>query len=220
MPRALLGAAALATVAGLSTTTPGLAHPHVFVDVKSDLVFAEDGKLVSVRHAWRFDEGYSAFASQGLDTDGDGSLTVEELAPLAEVNVQSMAEYDYFTFVTAGNRELILAAPNEYWLQSDGGFLTLYFTVPISEPVEVRSLPASIEVFDPTFYVSFVFVDEDPIRLDGAPQGCKFEVTRPSGLDETSSQLLAGVGPEQRELPPELQALTVGQTNGVQLGCP
>ncbi len=213
--RMLLAAGALLASASMAS-----AHPHVFVDVKSDLVFGEDGRLAAVRHAWRFDEGYSAFATQGLDADGDGSFSPQELAPLADINVESMADYDYFTFVTAGDRELALAKPTEYWLQSDGGLLTLYFTVPLEAPAEVRSLPAAVEVYDPTYYVSFVFVDEDPVKLEKAPDGCRFQVSRPSGLDPMAAAMLAEVGPDQRELPPDLQLLTIDQTNSVQLGCP
>lgn len=219
---ALRRAAAAATVVAAMAIHPqdAAAHPHVFVDVKSDLVFDAEGRLTAVRHAWRFDEGYSAFASQGLDTDGDGTLSVEELHPLAEINVESMADYDYFTFGVAGDRELAFGKPTEFWIQSDHGMLTLYFTLPLETPAEIRSLPASVEVFDPTYYVSFVFVDDDPVTLADAPAGCAFEVSRPSGLDPMAAAALAEVGPDQRDLPPELQVLTVDQTNAVAIGCP
>jgi ABC-type uncharacterized transport system substrate-binding protein len=217
--RAWLAAAICSFVAAI-TATPATAHPHVFVDVKTEVVFDDDGRLTAVRHAWRFDEGYSAFASQGLDENGDGTLSVEELSPLARMNVESMLEYDYFTFVTAGDREIAMGTPSEYWIQSGDGLLTLYFTLPLAEPVEIRSLPASVEVFDPTYYVSFAFVETEPVTLAGAPEGCKFEVNRPSELDPGSAAMLAEIGPDQRELPPELQVLTVDQTNGVRLGCP
>lgn len=214
--RSLAAAAAAAVLAPAGAA----AHPHVFVDVKTDLVFDGGGKLSAVRHAWRFDEGYSAFASQGLDADGDGTLTVEELKPLADVNVESLAEFDYFTFVTAGDREVGLAKPTEYWVQSDGGILTLYVTLPLSEPAEIRSLPASVEVYDPTYYVAFAFVETEAVALENAPEGCKFEISRPPEMDPESAAMLAEIGPDQRELPPELQVLTVDQTNGVRLGCP
>jgi ABC-type uncharacterized transport system substrate-binding protein len=211
---------ALIAMAALLVPGPALAHPHVFVEVKTDLVFDDAGKLTAVRHAWRFDDGYSAFASQGLDADGDGTLSVEELKPLADINVESLAEFDYFTYLTAGDREIAMGKPKDYWVQSDGGLLTLYFTLPTSEPVEVRSLPASMEVYDPTYYVAFDFVEADPVALDNAPAGCKVAVQRPPEMDAASAAQLAQIGPDQRELPPDLQLLTLDQTNGVQLGCP
>jgi ABC-type uncharacterized transport system substrate-binding protein len=217
--RPTAGSALIAALLALATGRAE-AHPHVFIDAMADVVFDDQGRLVGVRHVWRFDEGYSAFASQGLDADGDGTLSVEELKPLAEVNVDSMKDYDYFTFITAGDRDIALARPSEYWLQSDGGLLTLYFTVPTESPVEIRGLPAQVDVFDPTYYVAFEFVEGDAVSLENAPAGCALKVTRPPDMDAATAELLAGIGPDQRELPPELQVLTVDQVNGVALSCP
>jgi ABC-type uncharacterized transport system substrate-binding protein len=147
-------------------------------------------------------------------------LSVEELKPLADINVESMKDYGYFTFVTAGDRDIDLAAPKEYWLQSDDGLLTLYFTVPTATPVEIRGLPAVVDVYDPTYYVAFAFVEDDPVTLENAPAGCSFDVSRPPEMDAATSELLAGVGPDQRDLPAELQVLTIDQVNGVALRCP
>jgi ABC-type uncharacterized transport system substrate-binding protein len=59
------------------------AHPHVWVTVKSELVYAPDGSVSGVRHAWTFDDMFSVFALQGLESKTKGEYTREELAPLA-----------------------------------------------------------------------------------------------------------------------------------------
>ena len=38
------------------------AHPHVWVQVTSQIVYDSEGKAAAVRHAWKFDDMYSAFA--------------------------------------------------------------------------------------------------------------------------------------------------------------
>src|SRR5262245_39643709 len=80
----LLSAFVLATTAG---SNEAQAHPHVWVTVKSELVYGPDGAVTAVRHHWTFDEMFSTFATQGLDTDKDGKLSRDELKGLAEVNV-------------------------------------------------------------------------------------------------------------------------------------
>ena len=97
-----------------------------------------------------------------------------------------MKDYDYFTFITAGDEEIGLGKPAEYWLQSDDGLLTLYFTLPTEAPVELRGLPASVEVYDPTYFVAFEFVDDNPVKLEDAPATCKFSITRPPDMDAAS----------------------------------
>ena len=76
---------------------PALAHPHVWVTMKSEVVYAPDGTVTGVRHAWTFDDMFSTFATQGIETKKKGEFTREELKPLAEVNVTSLKEFDYFT---------------------------------------------------------------------------------------------------------------------------
>jgi ABC-type uncharacterized transport system substrate-binding protein len=200
--------------------TPAFAHPHVFVDAKADVVFDTAGKVTAIRQVWRFDDGYSAFASQGLDANGDGTFSVEELQPLADLNVESLKEFGYFTFLAAGDRDVDFAAPTEYWIQSDGGLLTLYFTLPTTSPVEIRSLPAQLEVYDPTFFVSFVFVEDNPVTLVNAPAGCGSDVIRPKELDPSIAATLADIPADQREIPAELQLFTEELSNGADLKCP
>ena len=68
-------------------TAPAEAHPHVWITAKSEVVYAPDGSITGVRHAWTFDEMFTTYALQGLATKTKGVYTREELAPLAQTNV-------------------------------------------------------------------------------------------------------------------------------------
>jgi hypothetical protein len=57
-----------------------------------------DGRRCEVR---TFDDMFSAFATQGIESKKKGEFTREELAPIAEVNVTSLKEYDFFTYAKA-----------------------------------------------------------------------------------------------------------------------
>ena len=81
----------------LAGATQALAHPHVYVTMKSEIVYGADGTVTGVRHAWAFDDMFSTYALQGLESKKKGVYTREELQPLAEVNVTSLKEYDFFT---------------------------------------------------------------------------------------------------------------------------
>src|SRR4030081_1217318 len=87
----------------LTSAFAGLAHahPHVWVTMHTELVYAPDGSITGIRHAWSFDDMLSTFATQGLESKEKGKFTREELAPLAKVNVESLKEYEYFTYATA-----------------------------------------------------------------------------------------------------------------------
>ena len=38
------------------------AHPHVWVTIKSEVVYGADGAATGLRHAWTFDDMFSTFA--------------------------------------------------------------------------------------------------------------------------------------------------------------
>src|SRR5215472_656731 len=117
-----LGLCGLAACAGLVITTAAArAHPHVWVTMKSELVYAPDGTVTGVRHVWTFDEMFSTFATQGLETKQKGVFTREDLKPLAEVNVTSLKEYDYFTKAKANTKKVEFKDPVDYWLEFTDG---------------------------------------------------------------------------------------------------
>ena len=122
---------------GLVATTPAHAHPHVWVTMKTDLVYGPDGAITGVRHAWAFDDMFSAFATQGLASKEKGKFTRAELAPLAKVNIESLKEYDYFTYLTADGKKVELTDPApDYWLDYGDSVLTLNFTLPLKSAGE------------------------------------------------------------------------------------
>jgi ABC-type uncharacterized transport system substrate-binding protein len=183
--------AALAALAA----TPAVAHPHVWATVRSEIVFGPDHRITGVRQAWTFDEFYTAMAVQGLDTNGDGIFSKEELEPLAKVNVDSLKDFDYFTFVHFGDDDdhnFPLKPPVDYWLTYDKGVLTLHFTLPLETPVDPTKKEVQMDVYDPSFFVAFGFAKEDPVKLAGTPdKGCSAKVKLPDPGSEEDAQALS-----------------------------
>ena len=159
------------------------AHPHVWVTMTSELVYAPDGTVTGVRHAWAFDDMFSAFATQGLETKQKGVFTREELAPLAQVNIDSLKDFDYFTIAKANGKKAAFNGPTDYWLEYKNEVLTLHFTLPFKAPVKVQRL--DVEVYDPTYFVDFEMAEKDPVKLVDAPSACKLTVARP--IDATAA---------------------------------
>ena len=183
--------AALGAVIGLAlSASPAAAHPHVWVVVKSDVIYSPDGRISAVRHAWTFDEAYSSFAVQGLDKNNDGKLSADELAELAQVNVESLHEFDFFTFAKASGAKQDFGKPVDYALDYDKAQLTLSFTLPLKAPSNRKTF--SLEIYDPTWFVSFTLADgDDAVKTTGAPAGCARTITRPRPMEATQQQRLS-----------------------------
>jgi len=161
------------------------AHPHVWVTISSEVVYAPDGSATGVRHAWAFDDMFSAFATQGIETKQKGVFTREDLAPLAQVNVDSLKDFDYFTYAKANGKKTEFDGPTDYWLEYKKEVLILHFTLPFKAPVKAQRL--DVEVYDPTYFVDFSMAEKDPITLVGAPAPCKLTVVRPTDSNVASN---------------------------------
>jgi ABC-type uncharacterized transport system substrate-binding protein len=182
-------------VAAVASFAPdALAHPHVWATVRSAIVFGPDHRIVGIRHAWTFDEFYTAMAVQGLDTDKDGVYSKEELQPLAKVNVESLKEFDYFTFLRSGKdgKPLPLKEPTDYWVDYDKSLLTLHFTLPLETQLEVGAEELAVDVYDPSFFVAFAFATDSPMKLTGSPgQGCTATIQKPDAEAEAEAKALS-----------------------------
>lgn len=206
-------------IAGCVLSFAADAHPHVFVDAKVDVVFDASGRLSAVRNTWQFDEGFSQFAIEGNDTNGDGNLSAEELQSLAKINVESLEEYGFFTHLSVGEAEAPLRPPTVYGLAFDGSRLTLSYTLPLATPVAVDS-ETRLEVFDPQYFVAFAFSAQTPVSLVDAPAGCSAAHHEPEELDNSTMNVLSQIPMDQRSLPPYLAEATKSLANYVVLGCP
>lgn len=202
----------------LGRADPALAHPHIWVDATAEIVFNEAGEFAAVRHSWRFDEAYSAWAVQGLDTDGNGALSEAELQPLADDNMVGLAEYGFFTFGDVDGTEIGFGAPADPRMRFEEGVLTLSFEIAASPAAKVGG-ELELEVGDPEYYAAFSFEGSDAVALAGAPAGCATEINPPRAIDPEIEQELFELPADVTVLPPHLRQAARDLANSVVVAC-
>lgn len=192
------------------------AHPHVWVIMTTEVVYGPDGAATGLRHAWAFDDMFSSFATQGLESKEKGKFTREELAPLAKVNVESLKEFGYFTVATADGHKAALGEPlADYWLDYKDEVLTLNFTLPFEKPVKAKSL--TVDIYDPTIFVDFAFGKGTPVKLVGAPAGCKVATELPKEMTREDALRLSQIPADQ---PNTSMAWGAKFANKILVNCP
>jgi ABC-type uncharacterized transport system substrate-binding protein len=168
----------LIVAGGLALSPEASAHPHVWVTVKTTVQF-KDNAIVGLQQNWTFDEFYAAMAIEGLDKNNDGIYDRQELAPLAQVNIDGIKEFDYFTFAKLGTDKLAFAPPTDYWLEYSNKILTLHFTLPLAKPLPATAKGFAFSTYDASFFIDFELAEEDPISLQGdVPHGCSPTVVK------------------------------------------
>jgi ABC-type nickel/cobalt efflux system permease component RcnA/ABC-type uncharacterized transport system substrate-binding protein len=184
---------------------PAAAHPHVWIEARSNVVFDDQGRIIALDHRWTMDEMYTEAAVDGLDKDGDGVYSPEELAPLTKENIDSLREYDYFTALKAGDRKSAfgeVVEASQFW---DNKRLTLSFRLPLKEPVDPLKAYVAYRVYDPGFFIAIEFPPQDAVAPTGSiPAGCRIELKAPVSDQQTADAkaMLATKGVDW-QAPPE-----------------
>jgi ABC-type uncharacterized transport system substrate-binding protein len=179
-----------AALAFLALTGPALAHPHVWVTVRSQIAFSPDGKVSGVIHDWTFDEMYSSFAVQGLAQPGQLAKR-EDFAPLAKENAGGLAQIGYFTTLKIAGKAVDFGDVTDYWMEERPDHLvTFHVVMPLKTPMPPGKF-FSLLVADPEFFIDFEFDDKDAVKLDDAPAGCSLSVAKPKPLEADESAKLS-----------------------------
>jgi ABC-type uncharacterized transport system substrate-binding protein len=199
---------ALAFLALAASAAPAASHPHAWVQMKTSIVFNDKGLIAGLGQFWVFDEAYTQVALEGLDVDKDGTYSDSELGPLTKVNMQSIADYHYFTVMELnGERQLFDSVDATRAKQVYvNGRLALHFTVPLKTPINPRTGAFAAKVYDPDYYIAFEYVDGDPIMMTGKPpEGCKPDLrSLPTEEDlEKTRDYLATKGQDWKPPPEE-----------------
>jgi ABC-type uncharacterized transport system substrate-binding protein len=174
----------------LTGAAPALAHPHVWVTAKSELVFDAGRKLAGIRQTWTFDEAYSAYMTINLDSKHDGVPDPDKLADLARTNLTSIAEFGFFTQAKANGKEVAFGPPEAPVQTFANRRLTLQFLLPLKTPIPPPKVMV-MGVDDPSFFVAFSFAaGDEAVRLSGPPTGCALNVNRAAQVAEEGKQIV------------------------------
>ena len=194
------------------------AHPHILIDARAEVEFNAQGQLIGVRNIWDFDDAFSAYSTQGYDSKRDGKPTRKDLQPLAEINVKSLAAYNFFTEVKLDGTAVPLGPVKDYWDEFAHEKLTLRFTLPTAAPVSVAGKKLEIDVYDPEYFAAIAFDAEKPVDLVGT-KTCTVAVHRPEPLDAGIASQLSIIPANVRELPDDLRSVTEKLVNGMVVTC-
>ncbi|WP_208983440.1 DUF1007 family protein [Pannonibacter carbonis] len=97
--------------------------------------------------------------------------------------------------------------------------LELHFVLPLKEPSDLAAA-ITFDIYDPTYYVDFRFSRADgALGVVGGPGNCRVERRDPPSLDAQTAAALAAIGPEQRDLPPELEQAAAQLVNQMIVTC-
>ncbi len=163
-------------LAAMGHSGPTQAHPHVFIDGVTDVVF-EHGKIVGIRQHWTFDDVFSLLMIEDFDKNKNGKFDKAEIEALQKGAFEAVREFGYFTHIRLDGKKIAVNRVAEFSANLAKGRISYSFLVPFVEPVDPKTTKVDLGTYDDTFYVSVTYDAIDPVRLSGAgSSGCHFKM--------------------------------------------
>jgi ABC-type uncharacterized transport system substrate-binding protein len=182
-----------------AAAAPATAHPHVWIEMRSDVVFDDKGQITAMNLMWTFDDAYAQMAIDGLDANGDGVYSPSELEPLTKENIASLKDYEFFTVMRFNGKKQALGEVTEFGQIWSNDKLQLHMRVPLQTPVDPAKGEFVAKVYDPDFFIAIDYAKDEPVTAIGAiPKTCAI-VVKPVPTDaeiEQTRAMLSTKGPE------------------------
>ncbi len=132
-----------------------LAHPHSWVNLKSEFTLDEQGRLTALTQFWEFDEYYSMMTI--ADMMNEHGEQEKGLLLLGKAMTKNLKAFHYFSELKIDTTLVKLPLPSEFKLEtklSDGQqILKFSMHFEFTHPRTIKNRPISFRVFDPTYYV-------------------------------------------------------------------
>jgi len=172
-----------------ATAGTAVAHPHVWIDMRTAAQLDPRGRVAAVRIEWLFDRFYSAYAREDVDTDRNGGISDAEADRWAATALGNIAKVGYFAeFLIDGMSQQPGGAsqPVGRW-RDDRLFLS--FVVRLPTPADPRKVTVGYLSYDPDFYIDIRHPDASGSATVEGPghEACVAEV----GRSEPSPEVVA-----------------------------
>ncbi|WP_372836729.1 DUF1007 family protein [Puniceibacterium confluentis] len=163
---------------------PALAHPHMFVDSRLDLVLDDARNVTGLSLSWTYDDFTTLLILEdmGLDPDGDAQLSDAELAQLKGFDLVEWPEgFEGDLYFYHDGEQVPLDHPVPATVAVTDGRIVATHTRSLT-PTPAEGL--QILQYDPTYYVAYTL--SGGVHL---PAPCTATVTEPN--PDAATQALA-----------------------------
>ena len=146
---------------------PALAHPHSWVDMKTEILGQND-TITGFKMQWTFDRMTTAYLLDGEDMTPHHR--VKTLKAITQSVIKNMLPSHNFTYLEEGKgkKKHLL----HYQAITDGHFdvvkgkAIFNFTLPLLHPYQFnQNKPLSLRIFDPTYYVDMSWTSKDDVQF-------------------------------------------------------
>ncbi len=143
------------------------AHPHIFIVQRLAVAFDDKG-LAGFHVHWKFDDMFAGMIAEDHDRNHNGRLEPDEVQSIRENAFVYLAEFNYFVFVTIGNKPFKVKYTTDFTATLEDGRLEYRFFVPCHVRAARNVKKITVATYDPSYYTAIFFAKNRPVSLTAA----------------------------------------------------
>ena len=159
------------------------AHPHMWIDLKSEIIIQDQTMVSAIYQEWLFDDFFSASLIEEASQNPKGHK-VGMKAVVAEI-LDNLGPHDYFTLINVDGEKVSSNSIKSFEVDVRENRVWISFSLPISRDVDITAQALSYSIFDPTFYIEMLHFEGETVSFVGdVPSSCSTKIKQPNPSTE------------------------------------
>ena len=175
------------------------AHPHMWIDLKSELIIKERTQVFAIYQEWLLDDYFSASLIEEASVNPNGLLFgIREI--VGEI-LDNLKPHSYFTLISNDGQKIFSKPIDGFEVEIRENRVWLSFVLPISGKVDLIKQNFSYSIFDPTYYIEMLYFENQPVTFSGeVKKGCHSKIVQPN---PSTDAILLARSPQLDKVPDE-----------------
>jgi len=167
-------------MAFLLCSNAAIAHPHNWIELRTQINIDERGYLTGFSQHWSFDQFFSMISyAEMMNEYHDEPLGLTSTAMKMVANV---APDSYLSELKVAGEVIALPVPKGYTLESvvvnGNPILVLKMNFILSEPRLVKGKKITLKTFEPSYFIAMNYPSPEHVRIAGNALHCTAQLIR------------------------------------------
>ena len=159
------------------------AHPHMWIDLKSEIIIQDQTMVSAIYQEWLFDDFFSASLIEEASQNPKGPEV--GIKAVVEEILDNLERHDYFTLINVNGKKISSNPIKSFEVDVRENRVWLSFSLPISREVDIAEQALAYSIFDPTFYIEMLYFEGETVSFFGdVPSSCSTKIKQPNPSTE------------------------------------
>ena len=159
------------------------AHPHMWIDLKSEIIIQDQTLVSAIYQEWLFDDFFSASLIEEASQNPKGREV--GIKAVVEEILDNLEPHDYFTLINVNGKKISSNPIKSFEVDVRENRVWVSFSLPISKEVNITAQALDYSIFDPTFYIEMLYFEGETVSFTGdVPTSCSTKIKQPNPSTE------------------------------------